>query len=213
MFCPTCGFEERQLSQYCRGCGMDLRVVRTGIERSGPIPDAAASARAEIGYAIADRIKELKTGRELHRLTEWVLPKVERFLESPEEKRLRRMRAGVITSSIGLSVIAMFMILALASGKEEFLLPAAAGVLAFIIGLGILINGKMLSTPREKSIERLDEQEGLDLSAQVAAIGSRQRKKELAASRAQPHSVIEHTTHRLSTDPIVVRDRTNTVDK
>jgi len=28
MFCPGCGAEERQMSQYCRGCGTDLRIVR-----------------------------------------------------------------------------------------------------------------------------------------------------------------------------------------
>ena len=29
MYCPSCGSEERQLSQFCRACGTDLRVSLT----------------------------------------------------------------------------------------------------------------------------------------------------------------------------------------
>src|SRR3982750_2892799 len=36
MYCPSCGSEERQLSQFCRACGTDLRVVRNSLEN----PDA-----------------------------------------------------------------------------------------------------------------------------------------------------------------------------
>jgi len=36
MYCPSCGSEERQLSQFCRACGTELRVVRNSLER----PDA-----------------------------------------------------------------------------------------------------------------------------------------------------------------------------
>jgi ABC-type methionine transport system permease subunit len=39
-----------------------------------------------------------------------VLPQIEKFLESYEEKKLRRVRAGVITAAAGLGA-AVFMIL------------------------------------------------------------------------------------------------------
>src|SRR2546425_6524742 len=49
MFCPSCGSEERQASQYCRACGTDLRPVRVSIERPDSITASAVSAREEIG--------------------------------------------------------------------------------------------------------------------------------------------------------------------
>lgn len=203
MFCPNCGSEERQLSQYCRGCGMDLRVVRTGLERSDQASSTADDARAEIGRAIAERIRELKTGRELVRLTNHVLPRVDRFLESAEEKRLRRMRAGLITSSVGLGGILMFMMIALASGKEVFLVPAAAAMVTLIIGLGVLISGKMLSVPKKKFADSSEENLNQEIADRMTI--SSVRRNEIRESSNPPLSVVEHTTHRLAADP--VKDR------
>ena len=201
MFCPNCGSEERQLSQFCRGCGMDLRVVRTGLERVVDTTSSVDAARAEIGRAIAERISEVKTGRELRRLTEHVLPKIDKFLETPEDKRLRRMRAGVITSAIGLGGVLMFMMIVLASGKEQLLTPAAMALVVFIIGLGILINGKALTVSDNKSARATDE--GIPDAAKdrfgTAVSGAH---KALPETLSPPLSVIEHTTHRLSTDPV-----------
>src|SRR6266704_583095 len=110
MFCPGCGSEERQMSQYCRACGTDLRVVRTSLERPDSITASAVSAREEIGRAVADQIRQVEDARDLKRVAEDILPQIEKFLESYEEKRLRRVRAGVITASAGLGA-AIFMIL------------------------------------------------------------------------------------------------------
>src|SRR2546427_12780488 len=102
MYCPSCGSEERQLSQYCRACGTDLRPVRVSLERPDSITASAGSAREEIGRAVAQKIREVGDTRDLKRVAEDVLTKIEKFLEAPEAKRLRRMRAGVIVSFIGL---------------------------------------------------------------------------------------------------------------
>src|SRR4030095_12123990 len=69
-------------------------------------PDAitasAVSARDEIGRAVAEKIRQTSTAKELHKVAEDVLPEIEKFLESPDERRLRRFRAGVIVACIGL---------------------------------------------------------------------------------------------------------------
>src|SRR4030095_9100241 len=111
MYCPTCGSEERQLSQYCRACGTDLRVVRRGLEQPDTITASAVSAREQISRALADRIRQLETAKDLEHVAEDVLPELEKFLESPEEKRLRRARAGVITALVGLGIFIMTMIM------------------------------------------------------------------------------------------------------
>src|SRR6266567_7640794 len=123
MYCPTCGSEERQMSQYCRACGTDLRPVRVSLERPDSITASAVSAREDIGRAIAQKIRELKDAHDLKRVAEDVLPEIEKFLESPEEKRLRRVRAGVITAAFGLG--AAFVIL-LASLEAHDLIPFIA---------------------------------------------------------------------------------------
>ncbi|HWP52663.1 MAG TPA: zinc ribbon domain-containing protein [Pyrinomonadaceae bacterium] len=94
MFCPSCGSEERQASQFCRACGTDLRAVHLGLERPDSITASAESAREEIGRAVAERIRQMEDARTMERFAHSVLPKVEKFLESPEEKRLRRLRSG-----------------------------------------------------------------------------------------------------------------------
>jgi hypothetical protein len=99
MYCPTCGSEERQLIQYCRACGTDLRAIRIGLERP---EDSLVTARDHISRAIADKIRETQSASDLKKVAEEVLPEIEKFLESPDEKRLRRVRTGVIFSAIGL---------------------------------------------------------------------------------------------------------------
>src|SRR5436853_7150337 len=102
MFCPSCGSRATELSQFCRLYATDLRAVRAGMERPDAITNSAATAREEVSRAIAAKIKEMRGSSELKTMAEDVLPKIEEFLESPEEKRLRRMRTGVITASVGI---------------------------------------------------------------------------------------------------------------
>lgn len=197
MFCPSCGLEERQLSQFCRGCGTDLRAVRAGLERPDAVVNSAATARSEIGRAIAAKIGELRTSVELKTVAEDVLPQIEKFLESPEEKRLRRMRTGVITSSIGLGAMLMFLLMAIFTAKEEMLVPICAALVPFFIGLGMIINGKLLTVQKGST----SSQETLSQSASDQLPGSAiGNQRELPPLSNPPMSIIEHTTHRLSNE-------------
>src|SRR5947199_3898048 len=131
MFCPGCGSEERQASQYWRACGNDLGPVRVSLERPDSITASAVSAREDIGRAVAQKIREVEDARELKKVAEDVLPQIEKFLESPEEKRLRRMRAGVVVSCIGLGVTIFMMLMgsfAQANDVEGFLAGGGAGI-------------------------------------------------------------------------------------
>ena len=155
MYCPTCGSEERQLSQYCRACGTDLRVVRRGLERSDTITASAVSAREQISQALADKIREMKSAEDLKQVAEEVLPEIEKFLESPEEKRLRRIRNGVVTAGIGLGGALLFFLMSL---QERDMLPfISLGVILFLIGIGLVINGLAFTIPRKTIDDRSDE--------------------------------------------------------
>ena len=128
MFCPGCGVEERQGNQFCRACGTDLRVVRTAVERPDTITGAAAGAREEIGRSIAAKIRETQSAKDLKKVVEDVLPEVEKFLESPEERRLRRLRVGTILSCVGMGAAIGLAAAGIMVRKEEFIFLAALGV-------------------------------------------------------------------------------------
>ena len=64
------------------------------LERPDSVTASAVSAREEIGRAVAARIREVSDARELKKVAEDVLPEIEKFLESPEEKRMRRFAAA-----------------------------------------------------------------------------------------------------------------------
>lgn len=153
MFCPSCGSEERQASQFCRACGTDLRAVRVSLERPDSVTASAVSAREEIGRAVAAKIREVHDARELKKVAEDVLPEIEKFLESPEEKRMRRIRSGVVVSAAGLGgTVFMTLMSAFARGadSETFMGVAGLGVACFLIGIGLIINALFFTRPRKQ---------------------------------------------------------------
>ena len=201
MFCPACGSEERQLSQYCRACGTDLRAVRVTMERPDAITESAISARDHIGRAIADKIRMTESASELHKVAEDVLPEIEKFLESPAEKRLRRIRAGVIMVFIGLGA-SLGGIIASEAEKDLFVLVIPGTVMLFI-GLAIILNGLLFTLPRKKVMDHADEalaQNALDSKKPAGSLAEGLTPtNELNQGERPPTSVTEHTTHQLKT--------------
>jgi hypothetical protein len=206
MYCPTCGSEERQLSQYCRACGTDLRVVRRGLERPDTITASAVSAREQISQMMAEKIGEMEGSRELKQVAEDVLPQIAKFLESPEEKRLRRVRAGVVTAAIGVGVALLIFLLSM--GSHDLIPFIALGVITFLIGLGLVINGLAFTIPRKTLADRSDDartQRELESQAwspyQNQLSPGSQTTNDLPnpnAATADRTSVTEHTTHHLN---------------
>jgi hypothetical protein len=199
MYCPSCGSEERQLSQYCRACGTDLRAVRRGLEQPDTITASAVSAREQISRAMADKIRQMEGSRELKQVAEDVLPELERFLESPEEKRLRRVRSGVVLAAIGLGGALLLFLMSL---KEHDLIPfIALGIVTFLLGLGFIINGVAFTIPRRTLADRSDDAESLrELEEMGYLTSSAQSTNDLqtpASVIAARPSVTEHTTHQL----------------
>ena len=113
MFCPGCGLEDFHANQFCRACGTDLRPVRFALEKPDTITASAATARDQIGNAVAAKIREMDSARDLKKFAEDVLPEIEKFLESPAEKRLRRLRVGTLISSIGLGTAIVLSLVSL----------------------------------------------------------------------------------------------------
>ena len=147
MYCPSCGSEERQLSQFCRACGTDLRIVRNSLENPDAVTQSAISAREHIGMAVADKIRQMKTAKDLEKVAEDVLPHFEKFLESPEEKRLRRIRSGIITAAIGLG--ATIVVLHDGDGQARHFPYITPALITFLVGIGVIVNGLLFTVPRK----------------------------------------------------------------
>jgi hypothetical protein len=175
------------------------------LERPDTITASAVSAREQISQALADKIRETESTHDLKRVAEDVLPQIEKFLESPEEKRLRRVRAGVITASVGLGATLLILLMSL---EAHDLIPfITLGLVTFLIGLGIVINGFVFTIPRKSVADRSQEaqsQKELESRTPVAPLSSQHSASPplLNGSRstdpiAGHASVTEHTTHQL----------------
>ncbi|HUR99872.1 MAG TPA: zinc ribbon domain-containing protein [Pyrinomonadaceae bacterium] len=201
MFCPDCGIEDKQSNQFCRACGTDLRPVRTAMLEPDSITASAASAREEIGRAVAVKIREAKSPAELAVVAEDVLPEIEKFLESPAEKRLRRMRTGVIVSSVGMGTAVGISLVSLLMQEPDVIFLAALGVVTFFLGLGFILNGVLLTVPKKGLPDRspdADSQRQLDAA-------NRQTTGLIHPQTSSPFSsVTENTTRHLKEkDPIL----------
>jgi hypothetical protein len=154
--------------------------------------------------AVADKIRQMSSAKELKKVAEDVLPHFEKFLESPEERRLRKIRAGIIMAAIGLG--ATFILWIMAMEKIDlipFIIPA---LVTFLVGVGIIVNGLLFTVPRKQlpgdAYDALS-QKVLDSGANripYEAPSAGQLTNELpTAPRLQAASVTEHTTHHLKT--------------
>jgi hypothetical protein len=193
MFCPSCGSD--QAGQYCRSCGADLRGIRVALEK--PEAVTPVSAREEIGRAVADKIREVKSWKDVSIVVEGVLPELEKFLETPAEKRLRRLRQGTITSAIGLSAALAFTVFGLAAGVEEFVFLGCAGFVLLLIGLGVMINGWHFTVPQKSEAEPLPDA--------LQKILRTPTPKSIVPGDSFSTSVTEHTTHQLPEVPVRAR--------
>lgn len=144
MFCPSCGTEVTNQTKYCTKCGLDLRRVKGVMAKGG----AYYSWNNQVDWeqlALEDELLKRK--------------------RSPEEKRFTEIKGGIITSCVGLGVLIFLTFLfdaianSIPEGSAREILRAIpfVGVIPFLVGLGILINGLFVSK-RIVELKRLDHQ-------------------------------------------------------
>ncbi len=192
MFCPNCGLEDKQSNQFCRACGADMRFVRNALARTDSITSSAVSAREEIGRAVAAKIREFDSARELTKVAEDVLPQIEKFLESPEEKRLRRMRVGTIISSVGIGTTLAFKVMAILLNDNDIFFLAGLGMITFFIGLSFIINALLFTVPKKSLSDKSN-----DATAQRELDAQNTNELVLPQSNDNFSSVTENTTRHL----------------
>ena len=139
MYCPQCGISQSEDLKFCKSCGANLVAVRraAATRETAEKFDWTKTWVAEM-FLSGEEVKRRKEELELQRGI------------TPEVKRLREMKAGVITASVGVGVaifLYVFMQGVILSGKIP---PHAAeiisrlwvvGVIPLFVGLGLIVNG------------------------------------------------------------------------
>ncbi len=140
MFCPGCGFQINDDLKFCRQCGANLLGVREVMtSRSAGKIDWSKTWWAEMLYPK----EELERLRGVTR---------EQKLLSEEKKRINEIKGGVITSLVGVGVTIFFYfffdVLAKQkpdAGGEILRILWLTGIIPFLVGVGLLINGFFVS--------------------------------------------------------------------
>ena len=148
MFCPKCGSNQTDDIKFCKNCGGNLSAVRQAVAtRETPEKfDWSKTWVAEMFLSEGERDRR----KELLELQRGI---------TPEVKREKELKAGIITSSVGIGVsiflyvIMQGVILTIHNpGSEVEILSRVwiAGVIPFFIGLGIIVANLIVGRDRRK---------------------------------------------------------------
>src|SRR5262245_47888807 len=159
MFCPRCGSTQSEELKFCKACGANLFAVRQVIDTrdSNQKFDWSNTWVAEMfmsGDEALRRQEELERRRGI----------------TPATRRYQEIKAGVITSSVGLGVAAFLSIFMEGIIRRGKVTAAAAeilnnlwvvGVIHLLGGIALIINGSFLSL-KIMELWKQHEEHGLD---------------------------------------------------
>ncbi|MGI8732765.1 MAG: hypothetical protein ACR2LM_05625 [Pyrinomonadaceae bacterium] len=188
MFCPRCGANQNEDLKFCNLCGANLQAVREVVDTKETTKKFEWSDTwvAEMFFS-ADEKKRRKLEQErLRGLT-------------PEVKRYNEIKAGVITVSVGISLMLLLSVLMeglIIGGK----LPNDAieilsriwivGVLPVLVGIALIINGVFVS-------KKIVEAEKRNVLPERETSSNLLRSADTTEFVARPFSVTEETTKHL----------------
>ena len=150
MFCPQCGSNQSDDIKFCKSCGGNLSGLRQAVAmRDNP---------EKFEWSKTWVAEMFLSGGERERRKEQL--ELQRGI-TPEVKRERELKAGIITSFVGIGlsiflyVIMQGVILTLPNpGREGEILSRVwvAGVIPFFIGLGLILASLLAGRTRRKQI-------------------------------------------------------------
>ena len=148
MLCPRCAANQSDEIKFCTSCGANLQAVREALDR-----EPGKSFEGNDRWLAMVRTAE---AAELHKFE----MKRRRGL-TPEVQRYNEIKAGVIVSSVGVG-LAIFLLFFM-QGLVGKVGPEAAeiitriwlvGILPFLVGLALIVNGLVVSKRIVEALER-----------------------------------------------------------
>ena len=141
MLCPRCASNQSDDVKFCKTCGANLQAVRDVLD------NREAGNKFEWSDTWVAEMFRSGQANELRKM------EMERRLGiTPEVKRYNEIKAGVITSSVGIGVsifLFIFMqgLIPVVSDKAAEILSHVwiAGVIPFFVGVALIINGLVVS--------------------------------------------------------------------
>jgi hypothetical protein len=149
MYCPQCGSTHADDLNFCKTCGANLQAVRGALVK-GTSPDE------KLDWNRTWLAEMVMTGAEKDR----------RRGITPELKRRREIKAGVITASAGAALTVVLAVLmegivgsGLVSTGAAIILSRIwiAGLIPLLIGFGLIVNGLFVSKKGEMVSKSLDD--------------------------------------------------------
>jgi hypothetical protein len=150
MLCPRCNSNQNDDIKFCTSCGANLQAVREALEAPDP------AKKFEWGNTwVADMLMSGQAA-EIRKL------ELERRMGiTPEVKRYNEIKAGVIVSSIGIGLavfLAIFMqgVAGHVDPKDAEIITRrwVEGVIPFMVGVALIINGLVVSKRIVEAQER-----------------------------------------------------------
>ena len=168
MICPRCSSNQSDDVKFCKHCGANLQAVRDVLENRDP------GSKFEWGDTWVAEMFRSGQAIELRKL------EMERRMGiTPEVKRYNEIKAGVITSSVGIGVsifLFVFMqgLVNVVGVEAQQILPHLwiAGVIPFFIGLALIVNGVVVSkkmvAAQERELKRANSSGGDSIAGETA---------------------------------------------
>jgi len=192
MFCPRCGSTQSEELRFCKACGANLQAVRQAVEtrETDEKFDWSKTWVAEM-FMSAEEAKRRKAEMERRR---GITPAVRRYQE---------IKAGVITSSVGVSIAAFLFVFMeglirsgkVSSGAAEIISNLwIVGVIPLFVGIALIINGYFVSRKLVELAERAEQPESNRLEGADPNLLRSADTNEFASSN---FSVTEGTTKHL----------------
>lgn len=199
MFCPQCGSTQDDDLKFCKSCGANLHALRQIMATREPDEkfDWSKTWLAEMFMSSEEAVKREAELERLQGIT-------------PEIKRRNEIKAGVITSSVGVGLMIFLFVLMggiIAGGQVSDAAAAIlsriwiAGVIPFFVGLALIINGLLVSSKSKVTSEAANVQPELDDPTPPSFLPPR---TETSALEREVFSVTDHTTRHLD-DPAIPR--------
>ena len=154
MICPRCASNQGDDIKFCTSCGANLQAVREVLAAPDPAGKFNWNNTWVAEMFMSGQANELRK-REMER----------QLGITPEVKRYNEIKAGVIVScvGVGVSIFLFFIMHAIAAqspSQDAQLLGSIwlAGVIPFMVGLALIINGAIVSKKMVEVMERQREQ-------------------------------------------------------